>query len=141
MTADHIIRMFRAYYGSEPVYSFIRIKNKIKHVQITELDPVDPKIPPINRDYLDYPPGTMFFARKIPYVEIVCIDGNRLHGKRFVVSGKASTDFNQFIAGYLRGKKLSKTPRFLSTCPDLKRPTPEYVFPPDYKRPELPKFD
>ncbi|KAJ2396569.1 Methionyl-tRNA formyltransferase [Coemansia sp. RSA 2559] len=141
MTADHIMRMFRAYYGSEPVFSFLRIKNKLKHVQITELEPVDPKIPPINREYLDYPPGTMFFARKIPYVEILCIDGNRLHGKRFVVSGKASTDYNQFIAGYLRGKKLTKFPRLLTSCPDLKRPTPEYVFPPGYKRPELPVFD
>ncbi|KAJ1661875.1 Methionyl-tRNA formyltransferase [Coemansia sp. RSA 1646] len=141
MTADDIMRMFRAYYGSEPIYSFIRIKNKVKHVQIIELKHVDPKIPPINREYLNYPPGTMFFARKIPYIEVVCIDGNRLHGTRFVVSGKASNDQYQFIAGYLRGKKLTKFPRFLSAAPDLRRPTPEYIFPPDYKRPEYPKFD
>ncbi|KAJ2757883.1 hypothetical protein H4S06_002961, partial [Coemansia sp. BCRC 34490] len=53
----------------------------------------------------------------------------------------AETDQYQFTAGYLRYKKAPAYPRFLSTLPDLNRPTPEYVFPPDYKRPEMPEFD
>ncbi|KAI9499878.1 Methionyl-tRNA formyltransferase [Coemansia spiralis] len=133
MTAEHIMRMHRAYYGSEPVYSFLRIKNKMKHVQIVDLDHADPKKPPINEDYLDYPPGTMFFARKIPYIEILCIDGSRLHATKFVVSGKQATDQYQFTAGYLRGKKLTKFPRLLTSGPCLKRPTPPFVFPSEYK--------
>ncbi|KAJ1728124.1 Methionyl-tRNA formyltransferase [Coemansia sp. Benny D160-2] len=141
MSAAQIMRLHRAYFEQEPVYSFFRMKSKIKHTQFIELRAVNPAVPPIDKTYLDHPPGTMFFARKVPYIEIVCIDGNRLHATRFVVSGKAETDQYQFTAGYLRYKKAPAYPRFLSTLPDLNRPTPEYVFPPDYKRPEMPEFD
>ncbi|KAJ2654170.1 Methionyl-tRNA formyltransferase [Coemansia sp. RSA 1200] len=141
MPAAQIMRLFRAYHEQEPVYSFFRMKSKLKHTQFIELRAVEPSVPPIDKTYLDHPPGTMFFARKVPYIEIVCIDGNRLHATRLVVSGKAETDQYQFAAGYLRYKKAPAYPRFLSTLPDLNRPTPEYVFPPDYKRPETPEFD
>ncbi|KAJ2419438.1 hypothetical protein GGF47_004662, partial [Coemansia sp. RSA 2524] len=46
--------------------------------------------------------------------------------------GKQPRDGLQFAAGYI---KKNKTPCMLTLSPDCKRPTPNFVYPEEYKRP------
>ncbi|KAI7822461.1 formyl transferase [Kickxella alabastrina] len=133
MTATDIMRMHRAFYQKEPVHTFLRIKNKIHHVQFMEL--VEPKRDPLSDDFAASDPGTAFFMKKVPYVEIKCIDGSRIHVTRFKVAGKAERDAFQFAAGYHDRRKGM---RLLSRAADVKRPTPPFVYPPGYERPAAP---
>ncbi|KAJ1843112.1 Methionyl-tRNA formyltransferase [Coemansia sp. RSA 2703] len=134
MTADEIERKHRAFYMQEPVYTFLRVKNKNHQVQFLELTKADPSMAPIREDYLDFPPGTVFFKKKVPYIELHCIDGSRIRVTRFRVSGKADRDTFQFAAGYYDKKRGS---RFLSVGADTRRPTPPFVYPAGYTRPVI----
>ncbi|KAJ2855143.1 Methionyl-tRNA formyltransferase [Coemansia erecta] len=134
MTAEDIYKRHRAFYTKEPVYTFLRIKNKNHMVQLMELTKVDPSVPPLYLNYLDSPPGTIFFKRKVPYIELHCIDGSRIHATRFKVSGKAERDTFQFNAGYRDKKKGS---RFLSVGSCTKRPSPAFVYPEGYVKPVI----
>ncbi|KAJ1723551.1 Methionyl-tRNA formyltransferase [Coemansia erecta] len=132
--AEEILRKHRAFYMHEPVHTFLRVKNKHHAVQFLELTKVEPHMPPIRADYLDFPPGTVFFKKKVPYIELHCIDGSRIRVTRFKVSGKAERDTFQFAAGYYDKKRGS---RFLSVGTDSKRPTPLFVYPAGYTRPVI----
>ncbi|KAJ1813927.1 Methionyl-tRNA formyltransferase [Coemansia sp. RSA 2599] len=134
MTADDIYRRHRAFHTREPVHTFLRVKNKNHMVQIMELTKADPSVPPLYLDYLDSPPGTIFFKKKVPYIEIPCIDGSRIHATRFKVSGKAERDTFQFNAGYRKKKNVT---RFITVGACVKRPTPRFEYPAGYVKPVI----
>ncbi|KAJ2725904.1 Methionyl-tRNA formyltransferase [Coemansia sp. Benny D115] len=134
MTAEEINRMHRAFYMQEPVFTFFRTKNKVKLVQLLELKVADKKKAPIDPNYVDCPPGTVFRKKLVPYLEINCIDGSRLHVTSFkVASAKATLDSFQFAAGYIKPKG---TMQVLSHPVDTRRPTPEFIYPVGYVKPE-----
>ncbi|PIA18808.1 Formyltransferase [Coemansia reversa NRRL 1564] len=137
MTAEQIMRMHRAFYGSESVYSFFRVKNKYHMVKFLELHRPNPKKHPLVPNYFEYPPGTIIAARKHPYIEIPCIDGNRIHVTRFQVASKQARDAFQFNAGYI---KKSKDVRMVTKPTDTKRLTPPFVYPEGYQRPTAGDF-
>ncbi|KAJ2635357.1 Methionyl-tRNA formyltransferase [Coemansia sp. RSA 1286] len=134
MTADDIFKKHCAFYTKEPVYTYLRIKNKNHMVQFMEMTKPDPSVPPIDPNYLESPPGTVFFKKKVPYIELHCIDGSRIHVTRFKVSGKAERDTFQFSAGY-RDKKRGS--RFISVGACTKRPTPPFQYPEGYVKPVI----
>ncbi|KAJ2779055.1 Methionyl-tRNA formyltransferase [Coemansia javaensis] len=138
MGAKDIYRMHRAHRGHGHVHSFLRIKNRYHMVKFVELEVAWPSRKPLADDFLDRPPGTIFNVRKVPYIEFPCIDGSRLHVYRFHVAGKQETDRFQFAAGYV---KKSKDTRMVSIPCDPRRPTPPFVYPPDYRRPSLKDID
>ncbi|KAJ2359105.1 Methionyl-tRNA formyltransferase [Coemansia sp. RSA 2618] len=133
MSAMDIMRMHWAHWGHIDVWSYVRVKNKTLAVKITELALPTARQAPLKPDYLDYPPGTMFTARKTRYVELSCIDGGRLHATGFTVADKQPRDGLQFAAGYI---KKSKEMRLLSMPPDARRPTPAFVYPEGHVRPD-----
>ncbi|KAJ2834625.1 Methionyl-tRNA formyltransferase [Coemansia furcata] len=132
MTAEDIFRVHRAFYQKEPLHTCMRIKNKVKWVQFLELSVAPEKIPPIDPKFHTYPPGSVFYAKKVPYVEIACLGGGRIHATRFRVSGKAERDPFQFIAGYV---KAWKDRRMISRPINTKHLTPPFDYPEGYVRP------
>ncbi|KAJ2614245.1 Methionyl-tRNA formyltransferase [Coemansia sp. RSA 1365] len=132
MTAEDIMRMHRAFYGSESVYSFFRVKNKFHMVKLIELHRPSTKKHPLVPNYFELPPGTLISARKHSYIEIPCIDGSRIHVTRFQVASKQQRDALQFNAGYI---KKSKDVRMVTNPTDTKRLTPPFVYPENYQRP------
>ncbi|KAJ1731556.1 Methionyl-tRNA formyltransferase [Coemansia biformis] len=134
MTAMDIMRMHRAHFGHEPVYSHLRIKNKHVMIKLLDLELAWSKRKPLVENYLDMPPGSLLKAKKVPYIEIPCIGGGRIHVSRFCPAGKMHVDGYQFNAGYL---KKSREARLVSTPTDTKYPPRPFEYPPDYKRPTL----
>ncbi|KAJ2072652.1 Methionyl-tRNA formyltransferase [Coemansia sp. RSA 922] len=132
MTAEDIFRVHRTFYLKEPMHTCMRIKNKIKWVQFLELSAAPKSIPPLNPQFADFPPGSVFHAKKVPYIEISCLGGGRIHVTRFRVSGKAERDAFQFNAGYL---KPWKDKRMISRPINTKHLTPPFVYPEGYVRP------
>ncbi|KAJ2331185.1 Methionyl-tRNA formyltransferase [Coemansia sp. RSA 2681] len=132
MTAEDIFRVHRAFYQKEPLHTCMRIKNKVKWVQFLELSVAPQSIPPLNPDILNFPPGSVFYAKKVPYVEISCLGGGRIHATRFRVSGKAERDPFQFVSGYV---KAWKDKRMISRPINTKHLTPPFVYPEGYVRP------
>ncbi|KAJ2793876.1 Methionyl-tRNA formyltransferase, partial [Coemansia helicoidea] len=105
MTAVDIFRMHRAHYGHEPVYSHLRIKNKHVMINLLDLKLAVPSQKPLADDYLDLSPGTLTKKKLVPYIEIPCIGGGRIHVYRFGPAGKAHLDSGQFNAGYIKKSK------------------------------------
>ncbi|KAJ2411012.1 Methionyl-tRNA formyltransferase [Coemansia sp. IMI 209128] len=132
MTAEDIFRVHRTFYQKEPVHTCMRIKNKVKWVQFLELSVAPEKTPPINAQFLDFPPGSVFYQKKVPYVEISCLGGGRIHATRFRVSGKAERDPFQFIAGYV---KAWKDKRMITRPINTKHLTPPFAYPEGYVKP------
>ncbi|KAJ2809487.1 Methionyl-tRNA formyltransferase [Coemansia guatemalensis] len=137
MTAEQILRMHRAFYGSEAVHSFFRVKNKFHMVKFLELHRPNPRKYPLVPNYFELAPGSIITARKHAYVEIPCIDGNRIHVTRFQVASKQENDALQFNAGYI---KKSKDKRMVTKPFDTKHLTPPFEYPPGYQRPTAGDF-
>ncbi|KAJ2078743.1 Methionyl-tRNA formyltransferase, partial [Coemansia sp. RSA 988] len=137
MSAEQIMRMHRAFYGSESVYSFFRVKNKFHMIKFLELHRPNPKKYPLAPNYLEYAPGAILKARKHPYIEFTCIDGCRIHVTRFQVASKQPVDAYQFNAGYI---KKSKDIRMVTSPTDTRRLTPPFVYPEGYVRPTVGDF-
>ncbi|KAJ2002429.1 Methionyl-tRNA formyltransferase [Coemansia thaxteri] len=132
MTAEDIFRVHRTFYEKEPVHTCMRIKNKVKWVQFLELSVAPQSIAPLNADFASFPPGSVFWAKKVPYVEIACLGGSRIHATRFRVSGKAERDTFQFISGYVKGWKDM---RMITRPIQTKHLTPPFAYPEGYTRP------
>ncbi|KAJ2480077.1 Methionyl-tRNA formyltransferase [Coemansia sp. RSA 2131] len=132
MTAMDVMRMHWAHFGHIAVWSFLRIKNKVLTVKMTDIELATSFDEPLEEDYLSFRPGSALRKRKHDYIEFPCIDGGRLHVRGFTVEGKQPRDGLQFAAGYI---KKNKTPCMLTLSPDCKRPTPNFVYPESYKRP------
>ncbi|KAJ2272958.1 Methionyl-tRNA formyltransferase [Coemansia sp. RSA 451] len=132
MTAMDVMRMHWAHFGHIAVWSFLRVKNKVLTVKMTDIELATSFDDPLEDDYLSFRPGSCLRKRKYNYVEFPCIEGGRLHVRGFTVEGKQPRDGLQFAAGYI---KKNKTPCMLTLSPDCKRPTPNFVYPEEYKRP------
>ncbi|KAJ1829919.1 Methionyl-tRNA formyltransferase [Coemansia sp. RSA 2711] len=134
MSAMDIMRMHWAHYGHINVWTFLRLKNKILHVKLLELSLPKKDQKPLEENFLDLCPGTIMHRRLVPYLEIPCIDGGRIHATRFVVASKQPCDRFQFAAGYI---KKNKTARFLSQGDDVRRPQQPFRYPEGYQKPDL----
>ncbi|KAJ2743470.1 Methionyl-tRNA formyltransferase [Coemansia sp. BCRC 34301] len=132
MTAEDIFRVHRTFYNKEPVHTCMRIKNKVKWVQFLELSVAPQSIPPLNEKFLEFPPGSVFYAKKVKYVEISCLGGGRIHATRFRVSGKAERDNFQFVSGYV---KAWKDRRMITGPIDTRHLTPPFAYPEGYVKP------
>ncbi|KAJ1940106.1 Methionyl-tRNA formyltransferase, partial [Linderina pennispora] len=78
MSAEQIVRMHRAFCGREPVHSIWRKKNKMHSIQLQDIALPDPNVEPLDPEIAKYPPGSVFYRRKVPYLEVPCVDGNRI---------------------------------------------------------------
>ncbi|KAI8324471.1 Formyltransferase [Martensiomyces pterosporus] len=132
MSAEEIVRIHKAFYGMEPVHSIWRWRSKMHGVQLLEMDLAPPDSAPLVDDYLKYPPGTLFFARKVPYIEVPCLGGGRLHVTLLKVEGKTEKSAREFANGYLR---KTGALRFLTDPVEPKKPTPAFVYPPGHEPP------
>lgn len=138
MTAKEIWHRHRALYSKEPIYTCMRYKNKNLWCKFLELTVAPESTPPLVENYLEYSPGTMFHAKKTPYIEVSCVDGSRLHVTRFQVADqKMERDTFQFAAAYKQ--RLWKDQRFITNPTDTKRPTASFIYPKDHERPTTTK--
>ncbi|KAJ1954341.1 hypothetical protein GGI12_005809 [Dipsacomyces acuminosporus] len=134
MDADEIVRMHKAFHGMEPLHSIWRWRSKMHGVQLLEMTLAPKGVPPLVEDYMKYPPGSLFYARKVPYIEVPCLGGGRLHITSLKVEGKTQKDARGFANGYLR---KTGALRFLTDPVEPKKPTPPFVHPPGYEPPHL----
>ncbi|KAJ2779795.1 hypothetical protein GGI15_003763 [Coemansia interrupta] len=134
MTAHDIVERYRATQGKIPMYSIWRMKTIMSKVFIYDMYVADPSIPPLEKNFLKYPPGSLFFKRKVQYLEVPCIDGSRLHITRLGREGRTIMTALQFVNGYLR---VSGALRMLTSPVQPKLLTPPFVYPKGYVKPEL----
>ncbi|KAJ2396859.1 hypothetical protein GGI05_000930 [Coemansia sp. RSA 2603] len=134
MTAHDIVERYRALQGKIPMYSIWRMKTIMTKVFIYDMYVADPSIPPLEKNFLKYPPGSLFYKRKVQYLEVPCIDGSRLHITRLGREHRTIMTALQFVNGYLR---VSGALRMLTEPVEPKVLTPPFEYPEGYVKPEL----
>ncbi|KAJ1719591.1 hypothetical protein LPJ53_005674 [Coemansia erecta] len=134
MTAHEIFERYRALQGKIPMYSIWRMKTIMSKVFIYDMYVADPSIPPLQHNFLKYPPGSLFYKRKVQYLEVPCIDGSRLHITRLGRENRTIMTALQFVNGYLR---VSGALRMLTNPVQPKVLTPPFVYPEGYVKPAL----
>ncbi|KAJ1784325.1 Methionyl-tRNA formyltransferase [Coemansia sp. RSA 353] len=131
MGAKEIYRKYRAFHGFVPIHTIWRRKDIMNVLLIKGMTMPNPKLPLMTEDFYNRPPGTMFFMRKSPYIEVPCIDGDRLHLTLLRVVGRTDKTAQQFVNGYLR---LNGGLRMLTNPIERKKPTPKFVYPPGHPK-------
>ncbi|KAI9505882.1 formyl transferase, partial [Coemansia spiralis] len=101
MTAEEIVRRHRAFYGKLIMHTIWRKKNKMHPLLLLEMSLPDKESKPISPDYHLRPPGTLFFQRKVPYLETLCIDGSRVLIHKLRIQNRKVFDGPGFKNGYL----------------------------------------
>ncbi|KAJ1884417.1 hypothetical protein LPJ66_010622, partial [Kickxella alabastrina] len=150
MGAEEIVRRYRAFHGLWTMHTVLRKKSKMRELFLHKLYlPEEPpvKLPvgspspinllePLDPKWASYPPGSMFYRRKVPYLEVPCVDGRRLHVRMLKVKGRTMMTALQFVNGYLRKPGAV---RMLSEPVRARMLTPAFVYPaghPNYVDPE-----
>ncbi|KAJ1936353.1 Methionyl-tRNA formyltransferase, partial [Linderina macrospora] len=126
MTAEQIVRMHRAFCLREPVHTIWRKKNKMHSVQLQNIVLPDPGVEPLDPEFEKYPPGSVFYRRKVPYLEVPCVDGKRIWVKQLQVQGRTTKTALEFVNGYLRTPGAQ---RFLTSPVEPKKLTPKFEWP------------
>ncbi|KAJ2852869.1 hypothetical protein J3B02_003391 [Coemansia erecta] len=144
MGADEIVKLNEAFHGKSATHTIFRKKSEMTKVFLYDMYVADPSTEPLDPEFLKYPPGSIFYRRKVPYLEVPCIDGKRLHITRLgrqgrpimtgLQYGRPIMTGLQYVNGYLR---LSGALRFLTNPVDPKIPTPKFQYPPGYVEPKL----
>ncbi|KAJ2783981.1 hypothetical protein H4R18_001373 [Coemansia javaensis] len=134
MTAMDIWALHRASAGLRSVHTILRNQGRIFKLMLLDLHLPAREVPPLNRLYARRPPGSFFYARKVPYFEVPCIDGSRIHVTRLLVEGRTPKTALEFVNGYMRETGLV---RMLTDPVDPKERTPRFVYPPGHPREHL----
>ncbi|KAJ2630061.1 hypothetical protein H4R22_002931 [Coemansia sp. RSA 1290] len=136
MTAEEIYRMYRAFHGYLAIWTMWRRRGKMYRLFINEMYLPDERVEPLSQNIThivqcqDAPPGTVFFRRQVPYLEVPCIDGKRIHITNVRVEGRTEKNAQEFTNGYLR---INGTLRMLTDPVDCKKPVPKFVYPPGHR--------
>ncbi|KAJ2452795.1 Methionyl-tRNA formyltransferase [Coemansia sp. RSA 2336] len=136
MTAEEIYRLYRAFHGYLAIWTMWRRKGKMYRLFINEMYLPDERVEPLSHNIPhivqceDAPPGTMFFRRKVPYLEVPCIDGKRIHITSVRIDSRTSKNAQGFANGYLR---VNGALRMLTNPVDCKKPVPKFVYPPGHR--------
>ncbi|KAJ2483652.1 hypothetical protein IWW56_000216 [Coemansia sp. RSA 2131] len=131
MGAKEIYRKYRAFHGFVPIHTIWRRKDIMNVLLIKGMYLPNPKLPLMTEDFYNRPPGTMFFMRKSTYIEVPCIDGDRVHLTLLRVVGRTDKNAQEFVNGYLR---LNGGLRMLTDPVERKKPTPKFVYPPGHPK-------
>ncbi|KAJ2598350.1 Methionyl-tRNA formyltransferase [Coemansia sp. RSA 1722] len=134
MGADEIVKLNEAFHGKRATHTIFRKKDSMAKVFLYDMHVADKSTEPLDAEFLKYPPGSIFYRRKVPYLEVPCIDGKRLHITRLGREGRSIMTGLQYVNGYLR---LSGALRFLSYPVEPVKPTPKFQYPPGYVKPTL----
>ncbi|KAJ1812002.1 hypothetical protein LPJ75_003873, partial [Coemansia sp. RSA 2598] len=134
MGAEEIVKLNEAFHGKHATHTIFRKKSSMTKVFLFDMYVADLSTEPLDHDFLKYPPGSIFYRRKVPYLEIPCIDGKRLHVTRLGREHRTVMTALQYVNGYLR---MSGALRFLTDPVNPKVPTPGFVYPPGYTKPQL----
>ncbi|KAJ1731822.1 Methionyl-tRNA formyltransferase [Coemansia biformis] len=130
MTAAELSRMCRAFHGIQALHTIWRVENRMEKLQLLDLHLPARMVPPLNPMLGTRPPGSMFYAKKVPYLEVPCIDDNRIHVSRLLVEGKTEKLALEFVNGYLRETGMQ---RMLTKPVSQQKPTPDFVYPPGHR--------
>ncbi|KAJ2809478.1 hypothetical protein H4R20_000098 [Coemansia guatemalensis] len=126
MSAADIYRRFRAFYGQMSVHTIWRKKTKMHKLILLNMYVPDPDVPLMSMDFYKHAPGSMFFLNKVPYLEVPCVDGGRIHLLDLLVAGRTPKTALQFVNGYLL---KSGALRMLTDPVEPKKRTPPFEYP------------
>ncbi|KAJ2614237.1 Methionyl-tRNA formyltransferase [Coemansia sp. RSA 1365] len=131
MTANDIYRRYRAFCGLMNPHTVWRKKDKMYKLLLLNMYVPDPDVPLMSMNFSKYPPGSMFFINKVPYLEVPCIDGSRIHLLDLLVVGRTPKTALQFVNGYLRDTGAI---RMLTNAVLPKKATPPFEYPAGHPR-------
>ncbi|KAJ2078734.1 Methionyl-tRNA formyltransferase [Coemansia sp. RSA 988] len=129
MSAADIYRRYRAFYGLMCLHTIWRKKDKMHKLMLLNMYTPDPDVPLMQMNVFKYAPGTMFYINKVPYLEVPCVDGNRIHLLNLLVEGRTPKAALEFVNGYLR---TSGALRMLTAPVEPKKPTPKFEYAADH---------